>query len=455
MKVTHLKIKNILGIEEAEIVMNPTGVTCISGSNGSGKTSRLEAVKSLFDGGYDATLIRNGAESGEVVMVLDDNTKIRKTLKVNGRPDLKVSGPDGLKSKIPPKTFLDMLVDNFSVDPVRFMLAKPKERVEILLQAVPLKVTPDHIKAITGKVVTEDDCEGHALQVLDTIRTQIYNERTGINSRAEEKQKYAEGILKDLPEQDADVVSNELTQKYERQTEIIQVLEKLKDEIGTTLESEKKDIEESATRHIESLDEQIAGLQQKINALQLDRQTRKAGVENQILQARQKANDLFAARKQPLDEEIATLASTIARLEQVSSELERGSALRETSRKNAEEADLLKQQSSDLTKAIQEIDKLKADLANQIPIPGLQVINEGKQPDLFMDGVPFDRLNKASQVNIALRVAKLRAGDLPLILMDNAECLDRESFAAFEAAAKETGLQFLVTRVTDGPLRVN
>jgi hypothetical protein len=43
---------------------------------------------------------------------------------------------------------------------------------------------------------------------------------------------------------------------------------------------------------------------------------------------------------------------------------------------------------------------------------------------------------------------------LGLILVDGLECIDTASFAAFEKSAIESGLQFIVSRVTDGPLAV-
>ena len=74
MQVTQIKIQNILGIKELEI--KPSSITEITGKNASGKTSVLEALKSVFAGGKDATLLRKGEKSGSVVLLLDDGTEI-------------------------------------------------------------------------------------------------------------------------------------------------------------------------------------------------------------------------------------------------------------------------------------------------------------------------------------------------------------------------------------------
>ena len=79
MQISHLTIRNILGIDELEL--SPQGFTQISGPNGTGKTSVLEAIKSALSAGHDATLLRHGAEKGEIVLVLDDGLEVTKTVK--------------------------------------------------------------------------------------------------------------------------------------------------------------------------------------------------------------------------------------------------------------------------------------------------------------------------------------------------------------------------------------
>ena len=69
MHIQHIKISNILGIRELEFKAGQ--FVEVTGRNGQGKTSLLEAIKAATQGGHDATLLRKGAEKGEVVLVLD------------------------------------------------------------------------------------------------------------------------------------------------------------------------------------------------------------------------------------------------------------------------------------------------------------------------------------------------------------------------------------------------
>ncbi|HEU4589872.1 MAG TPA: hypothetical protein VFS13_03100, partial [Steroidobacteraceae bacterium] len=123
---------------------------------------------------------------------------------------------------------------------------------------------------------------------------------------------------------------------------------------------------------------------------------------------------------------------------------------RETIARLVRELEELKQDSQARTEALEALDAYKAELLASLPIPGLEVI-EGK---LFRHGIPFDRLNTQQQVEIAVEIAKLRAGELGLICVDGLELLDPEHYEAFRESAKESGLQLIVSRVSDGPLAV-
>lgn len=54
-----------------------------------------------------------------------------------------------------------------------------------------------------------------------------------------------------------------------------------------------------------------------------------------------------------------------------------------------------------------------------------------------------------------LGVARIIAGELKVVCMDGMEALSPENYDAFKEAAKNTDLQFFVTRVGDGPLEIS
>ena len=136
MKISYVRIENILGLTNMELAPGGT-LTEISGSNGQGKSSILEAIKAATQGGHDATLLRQGAEKGQIVLVLDDGTELHKNISAfKSTLDLI---KDGKKVARPADT-IKGLTDLLSVNPVEFLTAAKKDRVKVLLEAMPITV---------------------------------------------------------------------------------------------------------------------------------------------------------------------------------------------------------------------------------------------------------------------------------------------------------------------------
>jgi len=104
-----------------------------------------------------------------------------------------------------------------------------------------------------------------------------------------------------------------------------------------------------------------------------------------------------------------------------------------------------------LSQALEALEGLKRSIMERTPIKGV-TIQEG---EILVDGVPFDRVNEARRIQVALEIARLRAGRLPLILVDDAEHFDSVNMAKFRAAAAKAGLQIVAARVCDADLTVH
>src|ERR1019366_1501953 len=157
MKVTSISLKNIGRIDELEI--KPGTITRITGRNGSGKTSALNGVLAALDA-PSGTLVRNGEQEGEVVIVFDDGADglvIDRKIPREGKSTLTITDKNGKSKKGLNKTgkivdagqpYLDAFMDALSVNPVEFLLAKPEKRVEELLKMVSLEFTPQQLETI-------------------------------------------------------------------------------------------------------------------------------------------------------------------------------------------------------------------------------------------------------------------------------------------------------------------
>lgn len=428
MKIAHLKITNVLGIDSLEF--SPAGFTAITGPNGVGKTSILEAIKSATGQGHDATLLRKGAEKGEIVLVLDDGTEIQQ--RITPTTTTRNVVRDG-KKLTKPGEVIKALTDALSVNPVEFLTARKQDRVKVLLESMPLTADTAKLTEITG--IPVEASGAHALHVIDAVRQQVYDDRTGTNRAIREKEATINQLRAAMPEAPGGVDGDEdeLRAKLEqaqaaRDAEVKRIDDKL---AGIKAESAAKiqALKDEAQAKIDAIRAELA------QALEAERAAL-ADTEAKASRVRQKAVDTFAATAQPLQAAIAAIRAnrdaaakrkatleTIARMETELAELE---------------ADSRRQ-----TQALADLDRYKSDLLSSLPIPGLEV----RDGEVFRDGVPFDRLNTAQRVRIAFEIAKLRAGELRLICLDGMELLDEDSLAELRSQAEQADVQLFVTRV--------
>jgi ABC-type cobalamin/Fe3+-siderophores transport system ATPase subunit len=436
-KISRIDIKNVLGI--TEFSLEPGGsLTEIVGTNGQGKTSILDAIKAATQGGHDATLLKKGAEKGEIVLVLDDGTSLHKQVTATGSTlDLIQGG-----KKVPrPAATIKALTDMLSVNPVEFLTAKKQDRVQVLLEAMPISVDMEKLSKIVGfQVKASPTMQG--LAVLDMIRKQVFDERTSTNRAVMEKDNTINQLTLALPDVPDGLVANE-------------------DQLRADVEA-ARDKRDAETKRI---DGKLAGMrvesQGRIDKIKADAQAamdeikkqcdadcdteraalaeneRKAGV------VRQKAVDLFTTTSTPINDTLTLMKANrdaFAKREQTQVHI----------KQMEQEHEALKGDAERQTAAIDGIDAYKSELLASLPIPGVEV----RDGEVYRDGIVFDRLNTAQQVDIAIEIAKLRSGTLAVCCVDRFECLAPDALEEFRARAADSGLQLFVTRVESGPLEI-
>lgn len=421
MKIAHIKISNVLGV--AELEFTPGGFNEIAGPNGSGKTSVLEAIKATLKSGHDATLLRKGAEKGESVLVIDDGMEIKKRItETTSTTEVRRDG----KKLTNPAEAIRALTDMLSINPVDFLRAPKKDRVRVLLESMPIEVDAEKLSGIAG-VKVPAMTGVHALHIIETVYKQVYDERTGTNRAVREKQATINQLRAAIPPvpAGADGDENELTDKLSaidatKNSEIDRITNKLdglRKELGVKIDDLRKQIEVLNAEYTDW--ERKAGVQRE-KVLNKHRDER-APILEQLAVIRNN-REIGARRAQTLD----TITNLETELEGLSSDAEQQ------------------------TQALTGIEKYKSDLLDALPIPGLEV----KDGEIFRNDVQFDRLNTAQQVDIAVEIAKLRAGNLGVVCVDGIELLDTESFEAFRDRAVKSGLQLFVSKVSDDEFSV-
>lgn len=170
MKPETVTVKNIFGVEYIELEAKD-GVTLIGGKNGQGKTSLINAImlavkkKSV----KAEKKVKEGNDEGEITITTDEGIIINHIFSASGESSLKITKDE--KSIASPQKFLDEIIKDFTVDPVKFIELDPIKQTDIILEIAGIDVN-----AVNSEI------------------KYIYDERTSVNREL----KKAETIAKDF-----------------------------------------------------------------------------------------------------------------------------------------------------------------------------------------------------------------------------------------------------------------
>lgn len=421
MFVKLIQVRNILGIESLEY--KPGKITTISGKNKAGKTSFLEAIKGILGGGHDGTLLRNGAKEGEIVLVLDNGERLTKKI-TSYKSDVTLEGADGKKIK-KAASYLKDIIDPVGLNPIQILTADPKSRIKMLLNSVPMEMPTDEIKFIAG--LDRSDEDGHPLQVIEEIRKDIFENRAYLNKKVDDSGVMVSELRKTLPfdpeanKTDWAVEVGTLRTELEAQAKVF-------DEEINNAEKGTADICRIAREDIQSeIDKLKGGLEKEIeehNARYLEFVT--------------EHNKQRAEVSDPIKEKITIADQNSKKQQQVSG------TIKTVDRMEAE-IKLLEKEAKAHSFQIDDLDKLKGELMENLPVKNLKVFEN----DIYIDDIPFDTLNEAARIKFCLMIAGLRKTKLPLVCVDGLEALDEENQRVFIEEAEKTDQQYFVTRVSD------
>jgi DNA repair ATPase RecN len=410
MKVKKLSIRNIMGVAEIEVM--PNRVTLISGKNATGKTSIMSAIASIIGGGHDASLLRKGEQDGEAVIVFDDGLEIEKTITENNSK-LAVS-KDGMSMKSPAK-YVKELFGCFN--PVNFLNMNEKGRIDEILKNAPISMDMSAIGDITGGIVDGIDYMEHPLKVIDKIRTSLYDSRTGFNRVVSDAEKTKREMRNAIVDVDPSV-TKEIEEKREELSRVEESISYAEQEYYENRESVNAEEQEA----IDNIKAKYAGIKEAMR-----------NKHDKIVESMQET-------KQAIRGELFALANQENLLKQ-----------QEHTRKYIDDLEKKIQtnnaESLRLSAAIDKLDRYKASLVADINIAGHTVnISDGK---LLIDDIPYEKLNTAAKVSIAMSIAEANMGDARLAVIDGAECLDNDSLSAIAKEAEERDIQLIMFRVSE------
>lgn len=393
MKIFKLEAENYKKLRAIEIT--PEGNTVIiSGKNGQGKTSTMDAIWAALSGGEagkkNKMSIRSGEESATIKLDLGDLVVTRKWT-ANDKTYLTVENKDGAAYKSP-QSILDALVGRLTFDPLEFAGLKAKDQMATLLNVVELDIDPAEI---------------------DEERATTFAKRTEVNREVSRLEGVLSGIEVPNGTLAVETSATTLIEEIDAASKILQEIKRLDGLIDTALQNN-----EGYRRQLEKL---------------------KKDIENgEVIIGKMKGS------------KTSLIVPDISSLKQKLSEVEETNALARKAKERLEvasELSLERGHVKTLTERISDLDKNKADAikAAKMPVEGLSFDEEG----LLFNGVPFTQTSSAEQLKVSVAMAMAVNPKLRVIRITDGSLLDKDSMKIIEQMAIDNDYQVWVEVVDD------
>ena len=419
MKIIALQAENIKKLVAIEI--KPDGhLVEITGKNGQGKTSVLDAIWWALSGSANiqGAPIRNGATEARIRLDLGEII-VKRTFKAKEGGEytssLVVESKDG--ARFPgPQAMLDKLLGVLSFDPLAFARADAKGQVETLRRLAP----------------------GVNFDAIDGANKADYAKRTDLSRRAKEAAGAASAIplIESLP---ARVDERALIHKMEMAANTNAQLER---ERAARTEAQRaiNDARNQASRSVDKAREDVQVAQELLAESEAKAAdvTAKTDREQALLDAR-------PALGEPVDvsDISAQIEAAKATNAAVDADEKRGEYL-----KTAEDLDA---QVKALTKAMEdrEAQKRAAIEAAKLPVPGLSFGEAG----VILAGVPFNQASDAEQLRASVAIAMALNPKLRVLRVRDGSLLDEDALKLIADMAKDNDFQVWLEKV-DGSGKV-
>lgn len=391
MKIIALEAENLKRLTAVHI--EPDGnLVQITGKNGHGKTSVLDAIWWALDGKehVQAKPIRQGEEQAIVRLDLGDLVVTRKfRAKEDGSYTTSITVENAEGARFPsPQTMLDELLGELTFDPLAFTRMKADAQVHALRSLV-----PDFDFAAAEQSIKE-----------------AFDKRAICNRDAREARAAADAISRDLPDDIPEVQDVEsLREKWADAVRDKSDAETQKARINhlkTEVDAISRQIEQLQTKQKEYLSEldRIPGqIKETIDPNVIKSEIDKAESSNQI-----------AEKAKQRDARLAAAAKSEAASEDFTNHI------------NA-----VKQKAKDAI--------AKADM----PVSGLS-ISDGQ---VFLDGIPFDQASDAQQLQASIGIAMALNPKLKVIRVRDGSLLDEDAMKVLAQMADDRDYQIWIERV--------
>lgn len=467
MKTTLIKIKNLFGISETQLDGSSVEIT---GKNGVGKSSVLDAIRYALTNASDRDyIIKSGENEGEIIIETDANVRIDrmkrtqkadyKSVKENGR---EVNGPE---------SFLKTLFTPLQLDPVSFLQMSRRDQNRAILDLIEFDWDLNWINEKFGEIPAGIDYSQNILQVLNDIQAEngeYFQKRQELNREIRLKRGMAAEIAAGIPDgYDADKwESYQLGEKYAELTKarehnnLIERAKAFYDAYNNKLRGleAEYELDKSAQRkeidnERQAISENIARLEAELKAAYEKKQTLDSKLEDRLSLAEARYKEKVA--KLDADHQTAAKYSSGEVID--TTELAREVNEAESMKKFLNEYRRMKSMTDEIEELVAESSEFtrKIELARELPA---MILSEAKLPlegltvengvPLF-NGLPVSNLSEGEKLRLSVDVAAANPSALQIILIDGTEKLSEENRRELYQRCKEKGVQFIATRTTD------
>lgn len=467
MRTTKIKIRNLFGIRDLQLGGNDVELT---GKKGTGKTSVIDAIRYALTNASDRDyVVRNGETEGEIIIETDAGLVIdrkRRTDKVDYK-SVKEFGKEIDK----PQSFLSSIFTPLQLDPIAFTRMSRQEQNRTILDLIEFPWDMNWIKEQFGEIPPGIDYGQNILQILNDIQAEkgeYFQRRQDVNRDTRNKQAMVNDIARDIPQGydakaweaydlgatykkiEAANLRNGQIQRAKAFRENYANKKRALDadrQIAIAAAERTIAVEKSSlTATIERLRAEIKAAEDKIAALGSTLDDKIALAESQYkeqiakLDADVKVADEFAD-KDPVD--VTPLSAEVENAEAMKKHLNEFARMRTYQT----EIERLKAESDEYTRKIELARALPGVILESatLPIEGMEV----KDGIPLINGLPVSNLSDGEKLDLCVDVTIGSKGNLKMILINGAECLDDASRAALYAKCKARGLQIIAARTTN------
>jgi DNA repair exonuclease SbcCD ATPase subunit len=403
LKIIQLQAENVKKLTAVSITPKGSLVE-ITGKNGAGKTSVLDAIMWAIAGAdnIQAEPIRKGQTNASIRVDMGDvivTRKFRKREDGSTASSVVLENADGARHTSPQK-MLDSWLGKLTIDPLEFARMKPKEQFDALKGMVP----------------------GYDFDQMAGLNRRDYEKRTDVNRRAKEAATLAQAIQ--IPE----AVPAEKVDEAALVKEIGEV-----GEFNATIDRRQEGRTQVAAG-ITTKEARVEALRHEAFKLQEEAEA----VEAEIAAEKKK---LAEAPPLPAKKDAAEVTARLEKAKADNALIDRA-ALRKS---HLETAARLEAEAKALTTAIEERDAAKkaAIAAAKLPVEGIE-LGDGM---ILLNGNPFDQASSAERLRTSIAIAMAGKPRIRVIRVCDGSLLDVDGMKLVAEMAEQHGYQVWVEAV--------